>query len=84
MKVTLQQMIKNSISRSSTVKNAMGCVLLRPVDQDRIKLRQMAVSETCQGQGMGARLVGYAEENRAYTRLPGYGNACKDDRSGVL
>ena len=42
--------------------NAVGCVLLRPINTDVIKLRQMAVSDECQGQGVGAKLVRYAEE----------------------
>ncbi len=42
--------------------NAVGCVLLRPISADTIKLRQMAVSDACQGQGVGAKLVKYAEE----------------------
>lgn len=40
----------------------IGCVLLRPIDGETIKLRQMAVSSSCQGQGVGAKIVAYAEE----------------------
>jgi N-acetylglutamate synthase-like GNAT family acetyltransferase len=39
-----------------------GCVLLRPLSPDLIKLRQMAVSDHYQGKGIGAKLVTYAEE----------------------
>ncbi len=41
---------------------AVGCVLLRPITADVIKLRQMAVANEAQGQGLGKRLVKYAEE----------------------
>jgi GNAT superfamily N-acetyltransferase len=39
----------------------VGCVLLRPIDSKTIKLRQMAVSDAYRGQGVGAKLIGYAE-----------------------
>jgi GNAT superfamily N-acetyltransferase len=42
--------------------NAIGCVLLRPISTDTIKLRQMAVIAAYQGRGIGAKLVGCAEE----------------------
>jgi len=42
--------------------NAIACVLLRPINADIIKLRQMAVTDACQGQGIGAKLVLHAEE----------------------
>lgn len=38
-----------------------GCVSLRPLENGLIKLRQMAVAETHQGQGIGAKLVRFAE-----------------------
>lgn len=40
----------------------IGCVLLRPINGKTIKLRQMAVCSSCQGQGVGAKIVAYAEE----------------------
>ncbi len=40
----------------------IGCVVLRPINSDIIKLRQMAVSDACQGKGVGAKIVKYAEE----------------------
>jgi len=40
----------------------VGCVLLRPIDSNTIKLRQMAVSDSYRRLGIGAKLVGYAEE----------------------
>jgi N-acetylglutamate synthase-like GNAT family acetyltransferase len=39
----------------------IGCVLLRPLNGDSVKLRQMAVLDAYQRQGIGARLVTYAE-----------------------
>jgi len=38
-----------------------GCVMLRPISGDELKLRQMAVAEVCQGQGIGAALIREAE-----------------------
>lgn len=40
----------------------VGCVLLRPLENGHIKLRQMAVAESHQGQGLGAKLVRFAEQ----------------------
>lgn len=39
----------------------IGCVLLRPLSADHIKLRQMAVADGQQGKGVGAALVKFAE-----------------------
>lgn len=38
-----------------------GCVMLRPLPDGELKLRQMAVSPGLQGRGIGAQLVGAAE-----------------------
>jgi len=44
-------------------RNAIiGCVLLRPLEAGAIKLRQMAVLGSYQGQGIGAKLVEFAEK----------------------
>lgn len=40
----------------------IGCVVLRPLTADIIKLRQMAVSGSQQGKGIGTKIVKYAEE----------------------
>lgn len=40
----------------------VGCVMLQPVDDATIKLRQMAVDTSLQGKGMGKILVENAEE----------------------
>ena len=40
----------------------VGCVLLRPLGAGVVKLRQAAVYDRCQGQGVGARLVKHAED----------------------
>lgn len=39
----------------------IGCVLLRPIDDKTIWLRQMAVIDAYQGKGIGAQLVEFAE-----------------------
>ena len=44
---------------------AIGCVLLRPIDTDNIRLRQMAVMDKYQGQGIGKKLVAFAEKTAA-------------------
>ncbi len=38
-----------------------GCCILTPVDRDTVQLRQMAVSESYQQQGVGRALLGFAE-----------------------
>ncbi len=40
----------------------IGCVMLHPVDNDTVKLRQMAVAEPFQHKGLGRILVTAAEE----------------------
>jgi len=40
----------------------VGTVVLKPISEERVKLRQMAVSEDLQGQGAGKKLVIFAEE----------------------
>jgi predicted GNAT family N-acyltransferase len=48
----------------------IGCVMLYPIaDEEKIKLRQMAVYEEWQGQGIGKILVDAAE---AYAKEKGY------------
>ena len=39
----------------------IGCVMLRPVSKEELKLRQMAVAEEFQGKGVGAAIVREAE-----------------------
>ena len=39
----------------------IGCVLLRPLSETTVKLRQMAVADSYQGQGIGVKLVQFAE-----------------------
>ena len=39
----------------------VGCVVLTPVDESTVKLRQMAVRSDHQGRGLGARIVAFAE-----------------------
>ncbi|NBO18955.1 MAG: N-acetyltransferase [Proteobacteria bacterium] len=40
----------------------VGSVILKPLEQDVMKLRQMAVAASHQGRGLGAKLVRFAEE----------------------
>jgi predicted GNAT family N-acyltransferase len=39
-----------------------GCLLLRPVNQTTIKMRQVAVHERLQGRGIGKAMVTFAEK----------------------
>jgi GNAT superfamily N-acetyltransferase len=41
---------------------AIGCVLLRPLDDGAIQLRQMAILDSYRGQNIGAKLVQFAEQ----------------------
>jgi len=40
----------------------LGCLLLRPVDNHTMKMRQVAVDEDYQGAGIGKMLVDYSEK----------------------
>lgn len=42
-------------------KNVAGCLMLRKLSSDELKLRQMAVAPAFQGKGVGRRLVQSAE-----------------------
>ncbi len=42
-------------------RSIIGCVLLKPLTSDLIKLRQMAVGPQAQGAGLGRKLVRFAE-----------------------
>lgn len=52
-----------------------ACVTFKPVDQHRVKLRQMAVNKHQQGKGVGSALVRFAE---GYVRALGF---CKIELS---
>ncbi len=39
----------------------LGCVQLRPIDKNTIKLRQMAIDTPFQRQGLGQKLINFAE-----------------------
>lgn len=43
-------------------EKAIGCVLLRPLDNVSIQLRQMAVIDSHRGQNIGAKLMQFAEQ----------------------
>ncbi|MDX5319618.1 MAG: GNAT family N-acetyltransferase [Bacteroidota bacterium] len=40
----------------------VGCMCLVPLDAKKLKMRQVAVDDSMQGQGIGTRLVSFAEE----------------------
>lgn len=42
--------------------NAVGCALLRPLTDDSVQLRQMAILESYRGQNIGTKLVQFAEQ----------------------
>lgn len=42
-------------------KMVVACLMLKILDKDTIKFRQMAVDTLCQQKGMGAMLIRYAE-----------------------
>lgn len=50
----------------------LGCCVLTPVDQQTVRLRQMAVRSKLQGMGLGASLMNYAENvacDKGYRKL---------------
>lgn len=40
----------------------IGCLLLKPIDNRRVKMRQVAVDEKIQGKGVGKKLVEFSEQ----------------------
>lgn len=40
----------------------IGCLLLKPIDNSTVKMRQVAVDETIQGKGVGKKLVEFSEQ----------------------
>jgi predicted GNAT family N-acyltransferase len=50
----------------------VACLVLKPLDERCIKLRQLAVRESSQGKGVGRELVNYAEsfaKGRGYVEI---------------
>lgn len=50
----------------------VGILLLTPVDQDTVKMRQLAVEPALHGQGLGKKLVNFAESfsvRKGYQRM---------------
>jgi len=43
-------------------ESAIACLQLRPLDKKNIKLRQMAISTSFQKQGLGQKLIKFAEQ----------------------
>lgn len=50
-------------------KELAGCLVLKPLPNKEIKMRQVAVKETMQGMGVGRKLVEFAEQ---FAREKGY------------
>lgn len=64
---------KNDILIGAFDENKMlGCCLLTRINQEKVKLRQMAVINNNQGKGIGASLMSFAENlarDSGYTQL---------------
>lgn len=61
---------QNTIFTAQYGETIIGCVMLYPIaDEEKIKLRQMAVHNDWQGKGIGRLLVDAAE---AYAKQQGY------------
>ena len=39
----------------------VGCLVLKPIDDIHLKMRQVAIAPEVQGQGVGSRLIAFAE-----------------------
>ena len=59
----------------------LGCCLLTKVDNDNIRLRQMAVQNNLQGKGIGATMLNYAEN---VARDAGYKNMVMHARKTAI
>lgn len=42
-------------------REILGCLMLKIIDKDTVKYRQMAVKRTAQGRGVGTTLIRYAD-----------------------
>ena len=58
----------------------IGSVSLKPLGPHTLQLRQMAVADGRQGEGIGARLLAYAED---WARRSGYGVIILNARIGA-
>lgn len=47
----------------------VACLIMKPINQAEIKMRQVAVAENLQGQGVGSQLVRFSEE---YAKKQGF------------
>src|SRR5258706_11002974 len=59
----------------------LGCCLLTKVDNDNVRLRQMAVQNNLQGKGIGATMLNYAEN---VARDAGYKNMVMHARKTAI
>ena len=63
-----------------SAQNLCACLVLSPVSSTEIKMRQVAVHETVQGQGIGRRLVAYSED---FARAAGFRKVVLNARTSV-
>jgi len=59
----------------------LACLILTPIDEKNIKMRQVAVKESIQGRGIGRQLLSYAEE---FARKKGFQMVFCHAREGVI
>ena len=59
----------------------IACLVLTPIDKERVRMRQVAVEESAQGRGIGRQLVEKAE---SFARKKGYREMSCHARSVVL
>ncbi len=59
----------------------LGCLVLRPLADGEIKMRQVAVAQAAQGMGIGTRLV---EASEVYARDLGFGEMVLNARTTAV
>lgn len=65
LKFTKENMVNdaNELHLAATDGNSiLGILLLRPLSDEVVKMRQVAVASNLQGQGIGKKMVAYSEE----------------------
>ncbi|SFD27556.1 Acetyltransferase (GNAT) domain-containing protein [Chitinophaga sp. CF118] len=68
----LQKEINDQLIGCYKEESLVACCILTRLDDSTVQLRQMAVDNTQQGQGIGRQLILFAEQqskNKGYTRL---------------
>jgi N-acetylglutamate synthase-like GNAT family acetyltransferase len=59
----------------------VACLMLKPLDEKRLMMRQLAVRENCQKKGLGRELVNYAE---SFAKERGFGEIVLHARETAL